>query len=204
MLYAAAGDSRRAYAEARAMAERGASALVSFGVAGGLDPTLQSGDIIIASGVIDETGKYAPTDDGWRDAVLSAIGNAQSGMVYGSDHALSDIAEKQAAFSDYGAVAVDMESHGVARAAHECDLPFLIVRAIADTAATALPDAVRNAIGVRGERRALPVIIGLLRRPAELSAVLSLSQESAAAMKALDWVAPTLLTTAPEQNPNRD
>ncbi|MDE0718477.1 MAG: hypothetical protein OXH64_11125, partial [Rhodospirillaceae bacterium] len=49
MVRAAAGRPEEAAAAARAMAAYGASGLVSFGVAGGLDPSLGAGVIVIAS-----------------------------------------------------------------------------------------------------------------------------------------------------------
>jgi adenosylhomocysteine nucleosidase len=197
VLCAVAGDAARAYTEACAMAGRGVSGLVSFGMAGGLDPVLKPGDLIIAESVIDETGTISSTNSDWREACRTAINDAQTGTIFGANQALSGLTQKQTAFSAHHARAVDMESHGIARAAQEHNLPFLIVRAIADTAGTALPKSVENAIGPKGERRALSVIAGLLRRPYELTAILRLTRESGAAMKTLNKVAPTLLETTP-------
>jgi adenosylhomocysteine nucleosidase len=197
LLCAVAGDAARAYAQACAMADRGVSGLVSFGMAGGLDPALQPGDLIIAESVMDASGKSSNTDSDWRETCKSSINTARSGVIFGADRALCSIADKQAAFSTHHACAVDMESHAVARAARDRNLPFLIVRAIADTAATALPKAAHNAIGPNGERRALSVMAGLLRRPYELPAILRLAQESGAAMKTLNQIAPALLKTTP-------
>ena len=41
-----------------------ASGLISFGVAGALDPRLRPGDWVIASGVVTPTGRYA-SDPRW-------------------------------------------------------------------------------------------------------------------------------------------
>ena len=195
LLCAVAGDAARAYAQACAMADRGVTGLVSFGMAGGLDADLQPGDLIIADSVIDASGTSTSVDPDWCKACKSTFNAAHTGAVFGADRALSSLAEKQATYATHRACAVDMESHGVARAARDRNLPFLIVRVIADTATTALPKSVENAIGPNGERRALTVMAGLLRRPYELPAVLRLARESGAAMRTLNKVAPDLLKT---------
>ena len=77
LLCAVAGDAARAYAQACAMADRGVSGLVSFGMAGGLDPALQPGDLIIAESVMDASGKSSNTDSDWRETCKSSINTAR-------------------------------------------------------------------------------------------------------------------------------
>lgn len=196
LITAAAGDASRAYDAARDMAAQGVGGLVSFGMAGGLDPALRPGDIVVADSVQYPDGTNSATHSAWRDAIATALG-AQSGVVYGSDHALCAAAEKQALFTEHSLRIVDMESHGVARAARDHDLPFLVVRAVADPAAMPIPTAARNGVGPGGERRALRVLAGLLRRPSELPAIIRLARHSGAAMRALDIAAPVILESNP-------
>ena len=195
LVFATAGDASRAYASACDMVAQGAQGLVSFGMAGGLDPALRPGDIVVADSVQDPDGT-TPTHTDWRIGVTAAL-SAKTGAVYGSDHALGSVAEKQALFTAHSLSIVDMESHGVAQAAREHDLPFLIVRAVADPATMPIPTAARFGIGPGGERRALNVLAGLLRRPSELPAILRLARHSSAAMTALDIAAPVILDSCP-------
>ena len=55
-------------------------------------------------------------------------------------------------------LAVDMESHVVAKVAREHGLPFLVVRAVADTAAMTVPNAALAGVGPAGETRVFAVL----------------------------------------------
>jgi hypothetical protein len=81
------------------------------------------------------------------------------------------------------ALAVDMESGAVARAAARYALPFAVLRAVADVASEAIPRAA--AITPSGEPDIPRVLRGLLRRPWELPALIRLGRASAAAHAAL-------------------
>ncbi len=67
------------------------------------------------------------------------------GKLLTNEFAIEDVAAKAAAFRETGAVAVDMESLGVARIAAAHSLPFIAVRVIVDTAGDMLPDAISAA-----------------------------------------------------------
>jgi hypothetical protein len=83
-------------------------------------------------------------------------------------------AEKATLFQRTGAVAVDMESHRIARVAAEsgAGLPALAIRAIGDPAGRALPALAATALGEDGRPRVGPVAAGLMRRPGDLAALL--------------------------------
>src|SRR6185312_5591006 len=59
----------------RAAIERGASGIISFGIAGGLAPHLAAGDWVVASGVASGQGHF-PSDRGWAQALLEALPGA--------------------------------------------------------------------------------------------------------------------------------
>jgi adenosylhomocysteine nucleosidase len=200
LIATAAGDASRAYTQACDMAAQGVSGLISCGMAGGLDPALRPGDILIAESLRSPDGTVAVPHATWRDALLDAISanpTIRSGALYGSYHAVCSLAEKQDLFTAHSLRAVDMESHGVARAAREHNLPFLIVRVVADPATMSIPKAAAAGMGPNGERRAGPVLAGLLRRPWELPAIIQLARHSRRALQALDGVAPAILETPP-------
>jgi adenosylhomocysteine nucleosidase len=122
----------RARRAAEALIAAGAETLVSFGVAGALDPALRPGDVIAATEAI------AP--DGTRyTAVTPGFGIA--GAIVTREAPVADAAAKRRLFAETGAIAVDMESSGVAAAAKAARLRFMAVRAIADPADRALPRA---------------------------------------------------------------
>ena len=67
-----------------------------------------------------------------------------------------------------GAFAVDMESFGVARAAKEMGVPFIVIRAVSDGAADTLPACVVPAMGRDGEIKIGPVLKGIAGKPGDI------------------------------------
>ena len=185
MVRAAAGRPEEAAAAARAMAAHGASGLVSFGVAGGLDPSLGAGVIVIASSVIGPDGAAIQAHQPWVRALLRVDGAFDSGAVFGSDRPVMTALDKRRLFRRHGALAVDMESHAVATAAMDAGIPFVAIRAIGDPAGRSVPRAALAGLMPDGRTRALPVLAGLLRRPRDFVGVWRLAKETNRALAAL-------------------
>ena len=182
---------------ARRLADAGAAGLVSFGLAGGLDPSLSAGSIVLPREVIAAGGARFAATGAWREPVSAAITRARPvapGALLTSAVSLAAVADKAAAFRATGAVAVDMESSGVAEVAAACGLPFMAARAIIDTAADALPQAVAAA-GAAGHLNMPRLIIDLASSPLEVVALIGLARRYRAAIRALKCMAGALLLT---------
>ena len=195
-LYCAGANGERAREGARRLIEDGAQALVSFGMAGGLDPGLEPGALIFADTV--QAPDYEPlaTSRDWRQGLIALIGNevpVSVGAVITTARPVASPAAKEALARDTGAIAVDMESHGVGAAAAEADLPFIVVRAVADPARRALPWAALAGVGPDGGRRPLAVLLRLLARPRDIADVVRLAGDSRAALSSLRRVASVAL-----------
>ncbi len=175
----------RAEAGARRLVAEGCRALLSWGVAGGLDPALGPGDLVIPAEVVAE--------DGASWAMSANLGAAIAGgapsPLLGADHMVLDVAAKATLYARTGAVAVDMESHRVARVAAEADLPAIAIRVIGDPAGRVVPKLATRAIGEDGRPRIGPVSAGLLRRPGDLGALLRVKRDSDLALRALSGIA---------------
>lgn len=197
MIAVTGGDPLRAETAAREFAAAGAAGLISFGIAGGLDPALQPGDLILAEGVRLPDEDVISTQASWRSAFAAAAAGTADGLMYGSDIAVSRTDDKARLFTDYGVRAVDMESHGVARAARETGLPFLIVRAIADPADRTIPPAALAGLGPDGEQRPIAVMLAMLRNPAQVPALIQLARDAKTALRRLAAAAPSVVKSAP-------
>ena len=173
----------------------GARGLVSFGVCGALDPAFAVGDVVIADGVVAEDG-HRPADAAWAAILRAALPNARAGLVAGGDAVVGSVAAKAALRGASGAAIVDMESHAVARAAHDAGLPFAVVRAVSDTAAVALPRAAQAGFRPDGEPDVTAVIAALARRPWELPALIRTALDAEKAFRSLA-VAARALTPPP-------
>jgi adenosylhomocysteine nucleosidase len=176
-----------AAAAARALVASGAGGLVSWGLAGGLDPALDAGTICLPTAILARNGTSVPTTDQWRERIRLSIASAcqvVGGSLLTSGVAIGDAVAKACAFRDTGAVAVDMESLAVAEVAVVHGLPFVTVRAIVDTAGDDLPMAVMDA-SRDGPLRLSVLMRGLLRSPLEALPLLSLGRRYRKATRAL-------------------
>jgi 4-hydroxy-3-methylbut-2-enyl diphosphate reductase len=126
-------------------------AVVVAGVAGGVDPSLRPGDVVVASEVRDERGRTVLRGAAPLVAELRRMGlRVRTGPMVSCDRVVGG-AEERARLAATGAVAVDMESAAVVRAT--VGVPTAVVRVIVDTAFTpvtrlqTLPNGAR-ALGV--------------------------------------------------------
>jgi adenosylhomocysteine nucleosidase len=176
---------------AEALIDAGVTALMTFGMAGGLDPKLQAGDVLLPVEVISRDGARFATARLWRErlsAMLSRHCAVSAAVVLTAEHSIASPQAKAEAFRDTGAAAVDMESVSVARVAAQHRLPFICVRVIVDSAADALPRAV-VAASDGGRVRIARLLAGLIMAPGDVGALLRLTQRYRVAMRALKTVA---------------
>ncbi|CAK0769656.1 Nucleoside phosphorylase domain-containing protein [uncultured Gammaproteobacteria bacterium] len=181
---------------ALALVERGAAGLVSFGIAGGLDPSLRPGTLILAGTVIGPGGEIWSCDaDGVRELThrVGALANPPAFVtgvrIAGSDSAVVSVADKRVMVEAVTAAAVDMESHAVAAMAEERGLPLLVIRAVADPAGRSLPPLALAGIAGDGSTRPWAVVAKLLLAPQHLPALLRLASDSSAGFAALSALA---------------
>ncbi len=175
-------------AAGRLIAE-GADALLSFGIAGALAPDLVPGSLLLPRAVIAEDGSRLAVDEARRaraEATLAASGlRAASGDVLGASAPAASSARKEALHAATGAIAIDLESHLVARAASRAGKPFLVLRAIADPASRALPEAALIGLDASGRPALNRVLLSVLRNPRQIPALLRLAGDTRRALLAL-------------------
>ena len=165
--------------------------ILSFGIAGGLDPALRPGTTLIASAVIGENGHHA-TDARWSRALLNSHPAAIHAPLLGVDEAIVDPSGKGHHFQRTGAAAVDMESHIAAKVAHRHGLPFAVLRVIADPADRHVPPSAMRGVRADGRTDALAVLRALARRPREIAGVVGIARDAWTARATLArcrWVA---------------
>ena len=179
-----ASDPARAAALARDLISQGATALLSFGIAGGLAPELATGDLVIGTAVATGTAAY-PCDPDLAARLAAVLPSAVRGDVWGGDVIVDTAEAKARLHRDSGAIIVDLESAAVAAAAAEAGLPFGVLRAVADPAAHGLPPAALVGLDNEGRPAIGPVLRALARSPGQLPALIRLGRQSSAAMAAL-------------------
>ena len=162
----------------------GCRSIISFGVAGGLAPDLIPGDCVVASAIIDYPA-VRPTDPLWSRKLADMIPDARHGPILGVNSVVSDPTDKSKLHAFTSAVAVDMESHLVARLADAHGLAFAAVRVIIDPAHRAVPPAALLAMAPGGSTDVSAMVREILARPSQVSPLMRLAADAIAARAAL-------------------
>jgi len=182
----------RASDAAQKLIQRGARALLSWGVAGGLSPALATGDLLLPEHVLSEHGEWM-TDSLMRMRMRRVLGARalEGGTLFCSGGPVRLVEEKQT-LAARGMLAVDMESAAVAVVAQRADVPFVAVKAICDPASREIPAAALRLLdrggGVRW--RAIP---GVLRDGPRAWRDLNTLREDFAAARGSLWRAARML-----------
>ena len=161
---------------ARWLTGQGVSILIGLGVCGALDPALKSGDIIVAGRVLESApgpdGTSWETDGARSEALCAALKDAglpvRRGTLLTTPEPVFSAEEKTSLFRRCGALAVDMESAAMARAAREAGMPFMVMRAVCDEADKNVPRSAMDIVDRNGRVRPAALVRTLLRNPSLL------------------------------------
>lgn len=168
----------------RRAAAEGCRGIVSYGFAGGLCSDLRAGDIVVGSEIVGRDGRI-PTDDFWSAWLLSAIPTAVYGPIAGVDVPVAASAARYELRLRSRALAVDMESHLIARLAAAHALRFIALRVVIDGAGRNVPAAALACVSDAGEIRGWRLARLLLARPSDAIDVIRLGADWLPARKAL-------------------
>lgn len=162
--------------------------VISFGVAGGLDPSLKPGDIVLATEVVAGDGRWL-AGLSLNEEVVASVGLRRRriirGGLAGAEEVVAAQARKAALWLQTGAAAVDMESHIAAAYAAEAGLPFAALRVISDSAHRSLPTLAKSAIRPDGKIDLRKIFSGLVRNPRAVSALVSTGLDFNRALRSL-------------------
>jgi len=174
------GTATGAEAAAGHLIEIGVRALVSFGLAGGLDPTLRPGTIIVPSHVIFNNVSYAADAE-----LMRRLGGQTPHALFAAEDVAASATSKGRLYETTGAAALDLESGAVARAASARELPFAVLRVICDPAHRCLPSAALAALDAQGTIAAWRVLAQLAAHPDQLPLLLRLAADAFVARRRL-------------------
>jgi hopanoid-associated phosphorylase len=190
----AAGPGVRAIAgggDARMLADalereiaRGARAVLSFGVAGGLAEDMPSGTWLVARAIVTPRACW-PCHEAWTKALAERLPDAIAVDLTGVDIPVMEASAKRALHRATGAHAVDTESHIAAAIAASHGLPFAAFRVVADDARRRLPPAAVVAIKPDGGISGGAVLGSLVRGPGQFPLLLRTAVDARRALRAL-------------------
>jgi hypothetical protein len=156
------------------------SAILSFGLCGGLDPALGVGDLVLGNG-----------DPAWTSDLAAALPTKRASFASGPE-IIASAAAKAALRERTGAGAADMESHLASEAAAQLGVPFAILRAVSDAAEDDLPVSAHAGFSPDGSTNVGAVLAALARRPWELPALIRTARSAGKALAALEAAWPTV------------
>jgi hopanoid-associated phosphorylase len=161
--------------------------VISFGVAGGLDPSLKPGDVVLATEVVAGDGRWLAGLSLNEEVIanLALKRRVVRGGLAGAEEVIVAQARKAALWLQTGAAAVDMESHIAAAYAADAGLPFAALRVISDSAHRSLPALAKSAIRPDGKVDLRKILSGVVRDPSALSALVSTGIDFNRALRSL-------------------
>jgi adenosylhomocysteine nucleosidase len=162
--------------------------VISFGVAGGLDPSLKSGDVVVATEVMAGDTRFlagsALNEEMIASAALKRRRIVRGGLA-GVEQVVAARACKAALRLETGAAAVDMESHIAAAYAAKAGIPFAALRVISDPAGRALPELAKTAVKPNGDIDLRKVLRSVARNPLTLRSLVSTGIDFNRALRSL-------------------
>jgi hopanoid-associated phosphorylase len=191
MIFLSGIGAKRARSAALALIEKGATSLVSWGVAGGLSAEVSAGTLILPERVIAVDRSIYYVDPVWHKRLCSRLEThieIHRGPLAESVSVVADCTGKIVLSQQAGAIAVDMESASIALAAKEASVPFMVIRAITDGVEMAIPRCTINSKDKFGRIRLLRLLLSLIRRPAEAATFFRLGRNFQAARATLTTV----------------
>jgi len=170
LVLAGGGTAAGAARQAETAIAKGARALISFGLAGGLDPAMPPGTLVIPRQVL-WGGHNFQTDA----ALCAALGGITCETILADDAIAAQAEQKRSLHTASFATAIDLESGAVAEAASRHGLPFAVLRAICDPADSDLPPAALAALDAAGVIGLGRVTASVIRHPGQIPALLTLA-----------------------------
>jgi adenosylhomocysteine nucleosidase len=169
---------------AASLAALPASTIIAIGVAGGLSASLGTGALVLGERVVAEAdGRVHDADRALVEVAAKACG-ARRGVAVTAGHIADTAAEKRRLLSFASAHAapgagelaavVDLESSAFAVVAARVGVPWLVLRAVSDTADEPVPALLNRSRDEGGAVRRGRVVRGLLSNPTVLGALLAL------------------------------
>jgi adenosylhomocysteine nucleosidase len=157
-------------------------ALVVLGVSGALTPELTTADLIVGACVKDEEG-LAHDAPAAQVAALAAATRGRAALVMSARKIADTVAEKtrlaRLAQADGRPAVVDLESAAYVAAAEQARVPWIVLRAVSDTAGEALPAILNRSADASGSVNRGRVLRGLFSDPGALPQLLSLRKRVA-------------------------
>ena len=175
--------------------------VVSAGFAGGLQPNLRTGDIVMVNSVVTADGQRLAIDLHVDQEQLAQHPRVRVGRLLTVDRIVCSAEEKQSLGMEHDALVVDMETAAVAEVCRANQARFLAIRVVSDAMEQSLPNDLDRLMHSTTQAERLGAAVGALwRRPSSLQDMLKLREGS---IEAADRLAKFLVGVVPQLAPVR-
>jgi adenosylhomocysteine nucleosidase len=169
--------------------------VLSVGFSGALREDLKIGDVVVADGIVKAQAHERLAID--LRMASDPAGGLHVGHLCTTDHIIRSVEEKRLLGSVTGAIAVDMESLGVAEVCRDRKTKFMAVRVISDDLRRDLPAEVLALLGPKGTVRAGALFGSLLKRPSCVKDLWAMREQALAAAERLGAFLPGVIEQLP-------
>jgi adenosylhomocysteine nucleosidase len=185
----------RAARGAEVLLNAGCTALLSFGLAGGLAPLHGTGTLLLPRSILrlpaTDSSTGLEVDLAWHGSLSSRLKRdlslkVSTGPLVSAAKVLSTVADKKSLHDLLGAAAVDMESYAVAQVAAQNAVPFVALRIIMDPVTQSISPQLSAAMTPDGDVNTMAGVKALLRAPWLIGEARRLQKQSASVHKQLD------------------
>ena len=158
--------------------------ICSSGFCGGLNNDLRVGDVVLASRILDGSGKNSPIDcdaalvAAWKNALENAKVSVRVGVLVSAASAVTKCDDKRALGVTNQACAVDMESYAIATQARVAGAAVMALRAVSDSVDDELPAEVGSFLDEAGNVRAASVAKFAMSHPRNMKTLWGLKSRS--------------------------
>ncbi|GMR04814.1 MAG: hypothetical protein BMS9Abin23_0725 [Thermodesulfobacteriota bacterium] len=189
---------QKALSAAQWLVETAPGALLSLGLAGGVNPEVKPGDVVIAEKVIEEGKGPVWRADGLVvgsacEALKSSSLRVRSGAVVTTSLPALSVEDKKTIYMRDHALAVDMESAAVAKAAELAGLPLFVMRAVSDGPGQSISREIFDCLDEEGGVNPGAFLRNTLKRPAMLQEAFGLRKGFNAGLSSLATAWETLV-----------
>lgn len=187
---------KNAQLTAQFLLSKGVDGLISWGCAGSLVEPLKPGHLLIPERVIAADDSIFYSSPNWRACIMALASSVPLSIstdpLAESPNVVASRKDKKHLHSSTLCSAVDMETASIAKVAAQAGIPFIALRAIADTSDMEIPHSVLASLNERGDVRIPRLMVEILKSPSEVKKLIQLGSAFKKAIETLGALASVL------------